>query len=153
MKETTKTLLRDKFLSCLQKDHQNLSENQQWKIANDFSEIASSTILHYNQQMSDKYNSNALELEQHKKQFRDHIEFIDSRAKMLIANFRQNGFMKVENDKRTNKPKLVGRTTMVDDMVSFLNLLNDSVVEFYEKVYKIEGNHSQEFDVKQTTLF
>ena len=153
MKETTKNSLRDKFLAVLEKDHKNLSETQAWKIANDFSEIASNMMLQHNKQMSEKYNANALELEQHKKQFRDHIEFIDYRAKMLIGNFRQNGFMKVENDKRTGKPKLVGRTTMVDDMVTFLNLLNDSVVEFYEKVYKIEGSHSNEFDVKQTTLF
>jgi hypothetical protein len=71
----------------------------------------------------------------------------------LIANFRQNGFMKVETDRKTGKSKLVGKTTMVDDMVRFLNILNDSVMKFYQEVYKIEGNSSTEFDFKQTTLF
>lgn len=152
MKQTTKNTLRDKFLAQLEKDHQNLSENQRWKIANDLADSALDIIHLQVEELSRMYNANALELEQHKKQFRDHIEFVELRAKTLINDFRYNGFMKVEND-RNGKAKLVGRTTMVTDMVNFLNALNERVMKFYKEVYKIEGNSSQEFDVKQTSLF
>lgn len=152
MKQTTKNTLREKFLSQLERDHPNLPENQRWKIANDLADSASNMIQIQVEELSRMYNANALELEQHKKQFRDHIEFVEMKAKTLINDFRYNGFMKVEND-RNGKAKLVGRTTMVTDMVNFLNSLNDYVMRFYKDVYKIEGNSSNEFDVKQTSLF
>jgi hypothetical protein len=95
-----------------------------------------------------------LELEQHKKLFRDHIELLDKHCKSMLFNFKSNGFVKVESDRKGGKQKLVGRTTMIDDMVKFLNILNESVSEFYQKVYKIkDGAILPESDIKQTTLF
>lgn len=153
MKQTTKNMIRDNFLAILEHNNPTIKENDRWRIANQLSESAYQTMLTHNDAISATYHANALEMEQHKKQFRDHIELLDKSASVLIANFRQNGFMKVETDKKTGKSKLVGKTTMVDDMVIFLNILNDSVMKFYQEVYKIEGNSSTEFDFKQTTLF
>lgn len=153
MKQTTKNMLRDNFLFILEQKHQAIKENDRWRIANDLSESAHAMMQSHNESISATYNANALELEQVKKQFRDSIEEIDKTAGALIANFRHNGFMKVETNRKTGKSELVGRTTMVDDMVKFLNNMNDLVMRFYQDVYKIEGNSSSEFDVKQTTLF
>lgn len=146
-------MLRDNFLAILEQKHQAIKENDRWRVANDLSESAHSMLQSHNESISATYNANALELEQIKKKFRDNIEMIDKSAGALIANFRHNGFMKVETDRKTGRSKLVGRTTMVDDMVIFLNQMNDLVMNFYQEVYKIEGNNSVEYDVKQTTLF
>lgn len=146
-------MLRDNFLAILEQKHPTISENDRWRVANDLAESAHAMMQSHNESISATYNANALELEQIKKKFRDNIEMIDKSAGALIANFRHNGFMKVETDRKTGRSKLVGRTTMVDDMVIFLNQMNDLVMNFYQEVYKIEGNNSVEYDVKQTTLF
>jgi hypothetical protein len=45
---------------------------------------------------------------------------------------------------------LKGKTTMVDEMVEFLNIVNDSVISFYKEVYKIEETSNEN---PQITLF
>ena len=94
-----------------------------------------------------------VDLEKYKKTFRDHIEEIQKTTKVMYDSFRKQGFIKPEIDKKTNKPMLKGRTTMVDEMVEFLNKMNKTVMDFYKDVYKIEDSKEAKDAGIQTTLF
>jgi hypothetical protein len=94
-----------------------------------------------------------LDHEKHRKQFRDHIENIQKHSKVLLDSFKKQTFVKPDRDKN-NKPVLVGRTRMVDEMVDFLNKLNKSVMDFYTQVYKIEDEKEFKTNgIEQISLF
>jgi len=152
MKSTTKNKVLELFLKNLQEKH-GIDEKLAWKIANDLSSISNEVVQESSQGISTQYNDTALELERHRKQFRDHIEFLDKRSKAILANFKQQGFFTIGKDKKTNKPILVGRTSMVNDMVDFLNDMNESVQEFYINVYKITEENASENGIFQISLF
>ena len=54
-------------------------------------------------------------------------------------------------DRKTNRPVMKAKTTVVAEMVEFLNYLNNLTMDFYENVYKIED--SADRGSTQTTLF
>jgi hypothetical protein len=79
---------------------------------------------------------------------------LEKSVKILFDSFRKQGFIKPDIDKKTNKPILKSRTTMVDEMVDFLNKLNIIVLDFYKDVYRIESrDEGKEFGVEQISLF
>lgn len=153
MKSTTKNELLEAFLKIISEKHPQLDEKQSWRIASDLSKYASELTLAHNKGISESYQNAVYELEQHRNQFREHIEFIDKTVKTLFASFKRQGFFKAEIDKKTGRNKLIGRTAMVTEMVVFLNNLEDDVAEFYEKVYKIEEHKVKEIGATQISLF
>lgn len=146
----SKNIILDTFCKNLQENHPELPESVRWKIANELARIALETMIAHNKGIYDTYHNMALEYEQHRKKFKDHIDFIDKSSKTLIFNMKQGTFVTMQNDKKTGKPKLVGRTKVVDDMVDFLNKLDEEVFSFYKEVFKIEETDSNK---PQMTLF
>jgi len=154
MKETTKNKICDLFLKFLEKEHPELTEGQRWQIASALSKMANDVVSQTNNGISESYHKSVLELEQHRTQFKEHIEFIDKSAKTMLESFKRQGFVKVNEDSKTRKKTLVGRTSMVTEMADFLNKLNGSVMDFYKNVYKIEEDTNlNNFGISQTTLF
>jgi hypothetical protein len=79
---------------------------------------------------------------------------LEKSVKILFDSFRKQGFIKPDIDKKTNKPILKGRTTMVDEMVDFLNKLNIIVMDFYKDIYKIQNKEEgKQMGIEQITLF
>lgn len=154
MKETTKNKISDLFLSHLEAKYPQLTESQRWKIGSELSKMAYEIAMQVNNDTAEAYSKNILELEQHRKQYKDHIEFLEKSTKIMLESFKRQGFVKVGEDRKTNKRILIGRTSMVTEMVEFLNALNGSVMDFYKNVYKIENeNNVNNFGISQTTLF
>lgn len=153
MKNTTKSKTLDIFLKILEEKHPEMTEPTRRKTAYDLCE-ASMQILNDNTEGLSKTMLDAVvTLESYKKTFRDHIEDIQSITKNMFTSFRSQGFIKPDIDKKTNKPYLKGRTTMVDEMVVFLNKMNKTVMDFYKDVYKIEDSKEAKDAGVQTTLF
>lgn len=152
MKSTTKNKLLDEFLNNIQQKH-GVDEKLAWKLANELSEIANNTVQETNKGISESYTNTVTELEQHRKQFRDHIELVERRFKIMNESFLRQKFYVVDKDKKTGKPILVSRTAMVSEMVNFLNELNKSVEEFYINVYKLDEQSAKENGIFQTSLF
>lgn len=153
MKNTTKSKTLELFLKILEEKHPEITEAARRKTAYDLCD-ASMQILNDNTEGLSKTMLDAVvTLESYKKTFRDHIEDIQSTTKNMYTSFRSQGFVKPDIDKKTNKPILKGRTTMVDEMVVFLNKLNKTVMDFYKDVYKIEDSKEAKAAGVQTTLF
>jgi len=152
MKSTTKNKLLEVFLKNLQEKH-GLDEKKAWKVANDLSTLANDMLQETNQGISEAYNLAIQEMEQQRKQFRDHIEFIEKRFKVINDSFLRQKFYVIDKDKKTGKTILVGRTAMVTEMVDFLNDLNKLVADFYINVYKLDEQGAKENGIFQTSLF
>lgn len=154
MKESAKNKISDLFTSHIDAICPDLTENKRWKISTELGKIAYNIALEMNKGTSETYNKNVQELEQHRKQFKDHIDFISQNTKIMIESFKKQGFIKIQEDKKRGKNVVVARTSMVNDMVEFLNVLNSSVIEFYKNVYKLETEKPTNITgVSQTALF
>ena len=153
MKSTTKTKTLELFLKILEENHPEMSEATRRKTAYVLCD-ASMDVLHENcDGLSKSMLDAVVDLEKYKKTFRDHIEDIQKITKTMYDSFRSQGFVKPDIDTKTNKPILKGRTTMVDEMVVFLNKMNKTVMDFYKDVYKIEDSKEAKDAGVQTTLF
>lgn len=153
MKSTTKSTTLELFLKILEENHPEMTEAARRKTAYALCD-ASMDVLNTNTEGLSKAMSDAvIDLEKYKKMFRDHIEDIQATTKIMYDSFKKQGFVKPEIDRKTNKPVLKGRTTMVDEMVVFLNRLNKTVMDFYKDVYKIEDFKEAKDINAQTTLF
>lgn len=154
MKNNLKADNLNKFNLILEEKYPEIEEYKRRAIAHELNEHAFQVIQESVKFFSDSQNEKSLLLEQHRKLFHDHIVMIEKSVKILFDNFRKEGFVKPDIDKKTNKPVLKGRTTMVDDMVVFLNRLNVIVMDFYKDVYKIENKEqAKEFGIEQISLF
>jgi hypothetical protein len=154
MKNTLKGQTLNHFIDILEKNHSDLEEYKRRAIACELNEIAYEMLKESIKFFSDSQNEKSIELEQHRKLFHDHILMIEKNVKTILDSFKKQGFVKVEMDNKTNRNKLKGRTTMVDELVVFLNNLNKIVVDFYKDIYRIENKHqAKEFGVEQISLF
>lgn len=154
MKNNLKAENLNKFNQILEEKYPEIEEYKRRAIAHELNEHAFEVIHQSTKYFSDSQSEKTLQLEQYRKLFHDHIIMIEKSVKILFDNFRKEGFVKPDIDKKTNKPVLKGRTTMVDDMVVFLNKLNVFVMDFYKDVYKIDTKEqAKEFGIEQTSLF
>lgn len=154
MKNHLKVRMFGDFFKNLKENHQDLDEKKRYAICYDIHKVAFEIYMREIKSFSDSHNEKSLVLEQHRKEFHQYIVLIEKSVKNLLTKFKKEGFVKVEYDNKTKKPYLKGRTTMVDDMVVFLNSLNEVVMTFYKDVYKIETKQkAKEFGIEQINLF
>jgi hypothetical protein len=150
MKNHLKDHIFNNFLLILEESMPQLSEAKRRQLAEKMCEN-SYQVYKKNSDTLHEINNNAIyELEKHRGQFKEYIDFTQSKTNKILANFKENGFVTKKYDANTKKTILKGRTTMVDDMVYFLNELNDLVYLFYKEVYKIEETSIEN---QQITLF
>lgn len=153
MKSTTKSKTLNIFLKILEEKHPELSEACRRNTAYSLCDASQEILLDNSDGLSNAMSNAIIDLEQHKKMFRDHIEQVQSITKTMFTSFQSQGFIKPDIDKKTNKPYLKGRTSMVDEMVDFLNKMNNTVMDFYKDVYKIQDMKEAKDTNVQTTLF
>jgi hypothetical protein len=154
MKNNLKSQTLQKFIEILEQKYPEIEEYKRRAIAHDLNEHSFAVFQEAIEFFSNSQNEKVLELEQHRKIFHDYINMLEKSVKILFDSFRKQGFIKPDIDKKTNKPILKGRTTMVDEMVDFLNKLNIIVLDFYKDVYRIESrDEGKEFGVEQISLF
>lgn len=150
MKNYLKEQIFDNFLQILEADMPQLTEAGRRKMAEKLSQSAYD-VYKVNSEGIIKQTSEAIsDLEKHRGLFKKYIDIIQKNTNQILENFKQNGFVTKKYDEYTKKTILKGRTTMVDDMVYFLNDLNDCVTSFYKDVYKVEQTTK---DQQQITLF
>jgi len=96
-----------------------------------------------------------LKHEKTRKQFTGMVNFIEKNTKVLLDIFKSNTFVKSDYDPIKRKNVMKGRTSMVTDMVDYLNRLNDLVIKFYDEVYEVEkiSDKEKEKEKIQASLF
>lgn len=150
MKDNVKNKMFEAFEAKLAEAYPDMEESTRRNIASLMQNISMEILIENTDGMSRAYSDAVIELEKHRNQFREHIELIQKHTKIVLESFKKNSMVAVDFDQKLKKPVLKARTTVIGDTVNFLNKLQESTIEFYEKVYKIED--SNDFGI-QTTLF
>ena len=150
MKNTLKNKLFETIDKKLDETYPDMTEVNRRKLAYLVQSLSLEVLFENIDGLTKSHSEMVLEMESHKKMFKDHIESMQKDCKTLMAGFKNNGMVKFEIDHKTRKPILKARTTVVAEMVTFLNKLNELTMKFYEIVYKIEEDKDYN---TQTTLF
>jgi hypothetical protein len=87
--------------------------------------------------MVEMYHENTLTLEKSRNQFHEMVIFIEKNTNVILENLKSMGMIKKDFDKH-GKAIIKGKTTVVTDMVNYMNKLNDLVIQFYQDVYLIQ---------------
>jgi sorbitol-specific phosphotransferase system component IIA len=87
--------------------------------------------------MVEMYHENTLTLEKSRSQFHEMVIFIEKYTNVILENLKEMGMIKKDFDKH-GKAVVKGKTTVVTDMVNYMNKLNDLVIQFYQEVYLIQ---------------
>ena len=150
MKNHLKENIFQNFLEILEQDYPELSEAKRRRLAEKLGDKAYSIYSENTQglvkQLSEMTNSH----ESHRAQFKQHIDLLQKETNRLLAIFKEKAFVTKIYDENRKTTVLKGKTSMVEDMVYFLNLMNDSVILFYKEVYKMEETTNEN---PQITLF
>ena len=138
MKNYLKEKIFSNFLFIFEKEIPGLTEASKRKLAEAMVESCYQVFLDNNQELVKLNTETIKEYENNRKQFRDLIDEIQKSTEKLITVYKSGSFVSQQFDERTRTMMLKPRTTMVNEMVEYLNTLNKLVISFYKDVYKIE---------------
>lgn len=143
------------MLEALELESDILNEQEKRRIANLLTNIALEVKETNEKGFSDAYAELTIKHEQTRTQFIGLINFIEKNTKMLTDNMKTNTYMKVDFDPMKKKNVMKPRTSIVADMVKYLNSLNDLVIKFYEDVYEVHKMDTKEIQKEkiQISLF
>jgi len=150
MKNNLKNKLFEAIEKKLDESYPEMPETDRRKLASLIQGISLEILLENMDGISKTYSETVIEMESHKKLFKDHIESMQKDSKGLMEAFKRHGIISLEIDPKTRKPMLKPRSAVAAEMVAFLNKLNSLIMSFYENVYKIEED--KDYTI-QTTLF
>lgn len=139
MKSRLKNVYFEMFVETLELDKKlNLSEPQRRTIAN----LLANQAVHVHDAnfdiLKEEHQNITKDQEKTRAQFIGFINFIEKSTKLVMDNFKKHSLVKVEFDAVKRKAVMKPRTSVVEEMVVFLNKMNDLVIKFYEDVYKID---------------
>ena len=150
MKNHLKDNIFNSFLTIIEEEYPELTEAKRRRLANRLSDKAQIEYLENSKGLTQLLKDMSSSHEAHRGQFKRHIDMLQKETNRVLTNFKSNGFVTKKYDEYRKMTVLKGKTTMVDDMVEFLNIVNDSVISFYKEVYKIEETSVEN---QQITLF
>jgi hypothetical protein len=150
MKNTLKNKLFEAIEKKIDEVYPDMTEVNRRKLGYLVQGIALDILFENIDGLSKNHSETVIEMESHKKMFKEHIESMQKDCKILMTNFKNNGMVKFEIDPKTRKPLIKARSTVIAETVTFLNKLNELTMKFYENVYKIDEDKDYN---TQTTLF
>ena len=150
MKNHLKDTIFESFLGIVEEKLPEMSEAQRRRLCEALVDSSNKAYLANSKGIADQSLEAIRELEKHRAQFKNFVDDLQKGTNKLLFKFKEQGFVTKKYDPNSQKSVLKGRTTMVDDMVFYLNSLNDLVILFYKDVYKMEDTSH---DTPQITLF
>jgi histidinol phosphatase-like enzyme len=138
MKNYLKEKIFKNFLFIFEKEIPGLTESNKRKLCEALVESSYQVFLINSQELIKQSSISVKEFEYNRKQFKDLIDEIQKSTDKLLTVYKSNSFVSKEFDEITRTFILKPRTTMVNEMVEYLNMLNKLVINFYKEVYKIE---------------
>jgi hypothetical protein len=138
MKNKLKEAVFESFISKLGILDSEMSDVKKRRIADALTIDCLDLYIENNIKLTELYQEKLLEYEQNRKTYGNDIIFIQENTNKLLDKMKEDGFVSYKFDEKTKQNKLVSRTSLVNDMVSFLNILNNRIVDYYVKVYKAD---------------
>jgi hypothetical protein len=142
MIKTTKNVLEEQMSEAIEEMYPDFTPHQTRKISVKLSEIAKNMIFESNAEILESLTEANLKLEQHRNLFRSNIDSIQNQSKIVLAKLEADGLVSYKKNSKNGKTELVGRSSVIVQMVFFINKLNDMIIHFFEEVYKIQPDKS-----------
>jgi hypothetical protein len=115
-----------------------LTDSARRKLAFDLTDVYYTHLTESHKQLSTMLNKTTLEYEQNRTLFMDMISMIHKSSEAVLNLFEKKHLAELIYDQSSRQNVWVAKTTVVKDLVDFLNKLNVEVIKFYKDVYKIE---------------
>lgn len=149
-----KNLLFNHFLEVLELDKTiGLTDAQKRAVCNTLA-LSGTTIHDDNfKKMNEMYQELVISDEKTRSQFIGLINFIEKTTKVLLDSFKKQGLIKLEYSPIKKKTTIKARSSVLEEVAEYLNVMNDLVIKFYEDVYKIEKVSDKEKELIQSSLF
>lgn len=149
MQNTFRNEIFETFCERIADLYPELTEAQRRSIATSLSTTALALMVENGKKLREMIAEAVMHRETFVNEFQTHIDLIDKRVKEVIAKFKEEGMISVDYDSVKRRKVLKARTTVLQETVTFLNQLNDSVINYYKKVYNLDPSG----DTPQITLF
>jgi hypothetical protein len=150
MKNYLKEKIFIDFLFIFEKEMPHLTEATKRKICELLVESSFLIYTSNSEGIIKQTGDSIIQLEMHRKQFKDFVDIVQKSSEKLLKTFKDEKFVEKKYDENTRTYYLKSRTRMVDEMIEFLNILNNVITTFYKEVYKIEQTS---IDYPSITLF
>jgi len=150
MKERLKNKILAEFISKMGNEYPTMEEHQIRNISYHLSNIAHDIFMHNDEGLSEMVEKAIKDLEEHRKQFQEHILFLQKNSSKILEILKSKSLVYYDSDPKLNKNVLKGRTNVLTEVVVYMNILNDMVISYYKDVYKIQQNEDRTI---QTSLF
>ncbi len=146
--KTLRKTTKDEFEAALHERGIGLTEHQAHVIACMMSEKAVESARQNYEDLSKIIADLTKEYEQTRNHYREHVESLQSGTKKVMESLHKQGMVHFETNPKTRRRELKCRTSVLKSVVDFMNTIDDDVMDFFEKVYKIEDDGKV-----QTSLF
>lgn len=145
MEKKLKNLYFDKFWGAIAHDTKSgLSEAQMRAICNTLAIEAVEIHDDNFKKCRDLQQEHMMDLELCRKEYIGMVNFIEKSTKVILDNLRANSLIKEDYDALKRRTILKPRTSVVGEMVKYLNKLNELVIKYYEDVYKVDKINDKE---------
>jgi len=138
MKNYLKEKIFSDFLFIFEKEMPGLTEATKRKISETLVDSCYQVFLANSQELVKQNSQTIKEYESNRMQFKVFIDEVQKSTEKLLNVYKSGSFVSKEYDEKLKTYYLKPRTTMVQEMVDYLNILNKLVISFYKEVYKIE---------------
>ncbi len=134
----------DLFEERIKELYPELPQSKRRSLASALASTALVVHLEHSKGFAEMHSELSLKYEQNRKQFADHITYIESRAKIFIDHMVTNKFVEINWDAVARKNKMNYKTKLVQHIVEFMNHLNEQVIDYYRKVFTFETSTTQQ---------
>jgi hypothetical protein len=128
----------------------NMEEHQIKDISYHLSNVAHDLFIVNDEGLALLLENAVKDLEAHRNMFQEHILFLQKNSKQILEILKSKSLVYLDADPKTKKNVLKGRTSVLTEVVVYMNILNDMVISYYKDVYKVEQNTDRTI---QSSLF
>ena len=140
MKERLKNKILLDFILKLQTEYPDIEEHKIRDISYKLTNVAHDLFVSNDEGLSSLLENAVKDLEEHRNMFQEHILFLQKNSKQILDILKSKSLVYFDSDPKTKKNVLKGRTSVLSEVVIYMNILNDMVISYYKDVYKIEQN-------------
>lgn len=135
--------IKSSMASTLDAKFPELSQGTRSKIADAMTEASFQVYDSNTQELTALLQQALTDFEQCRAKYFTTVKFLQEKCSILLPKYKLRTAGQVEINKRTNKLIIKGNGNAITDTLEFLNELNDHIMEFYEKTYKIKDSYTQ----------
>ncbi len=154
MKDRLKILMYERFVELLENNETiNIDRTTLRKVCNQLASASTDIHDENSKKLEELYSQLLLDYERNRTQFIGMIKVIEKSSKFIIDDYKKKSLIKLEYSALARKTQMKSKSSVIDDVVKYFNVMNDLVIKFYSDVYQIDKMNDKQTDIIKTSLF